>query len=235
MRNEVAFIADTNVVHWVDINLLAGSVFTVDRNLKELESIRPKPDVHFLQETLEYFRRNRQNVLYTEHPDYGLALELYARTLFPYRNILIKNLVSDVLKQIKLNNSQYLINSTIKLFRARLKEKRLDSRISDEVKREIEEYIEKFSSFTATKLLAGKNIYLKRGSALTDRYLVAASYVLPQREIYILSQDIDVKLLMYYASVILGSRGAVLIEKSEQIPENLYRINTRVRVGNSIR
>lgn len=226
--DDTIFVADTNVVHWIDLNSLRRPVFTTDRNIEELERISPEQeDVLFLNETCDYFARNRNNVLSEDDPYHGLAMKLFARRLLPYKDLLAKNIVASCLKEgLVVRDPGSLITPVLKHYRGRLRgnHPELERRMTPEMRDEIESVMTGTAVVAGLKLLSGEEIlYSSRYSATADRGIVGAAYALHHKPTYVLSNDTDVKLFLMFAGLRLGKDGVVFVDKSEMIPQYLQK------------
>lgn len=225
---KTAFVADTNVVHWVDINSLVGDVFTTHGNLLELGRIpREKPDVFFLDETVGYFTLNCSNVLSDSHPQYGVALKVFADSLSPYKEIVAKHVIASCLNQgFEITDPRTFANHVVKIFRKRLRNRPdIYKRVTSSMRDQMEDTVTGFSVMAAVRVLNGEELhYTTEDSFYTDRRIVASAYVLPNEKVYVLSRDTDVKLLAMYAKLRFGGDKVEFVNSAESIPDSLKRM-----------
>lgn len=226
---DAAFVADTNVVHWVGVNSLTRDVFTVPKVLEELGRINPnQQDVLFLGETCNYFKQHPRNVLSNEHRDYGMAMDLRARRLIPYGDISTGHILSSCIKEgWKVTQQDSLVDPAIRMYRGRLRGKYSDieRKMPSHVKAELESALRDSAIRMGTRLLNGEGVRLVSGSAgRKDRDLAVTAGILPHDTIYLLSADPDLKPLVYYAEILFDTRNnTVVVDRAEMIPKYLQK------------
>lgn len=222
-----AFVADTNVVHWIDVNSLAGEVFTTDINIRELEKIpREKPDVYFLDETIGYFTHHRSNILSDSDSRYGLALNMIAGKLSEYREVLVKHVIASCLREgWNVKDPQVFANRVLRVFQKRLRHHPyVVGKMDSETRSELERTVKGFSYAMAMRLIRGERPhYNVEGKSYADRMVVAAAHVLPDEYVYILSNDTDIEMLSAYAKLRLGGNHVKFVNSAESIPDTLKK------------